>query len=112
MSAVETAGTGTGTGSAAGAAEGAAAHGARSSGPGMPVGAGPGEPLSESEARLMKELAHRFPSIDSAVAEMAALRARLTLPKGTVHVFSDIHGEDKKLRHVLSNAAGTLRPLV
>ena len=30
----------------------------------------------------------------------------------TVHVISDIHGEDKKLRHVINNASGTLRPLV
>ena len=36
----------------------------------------------------------------------------LTLPKGTIHVISDIHGEDKKLRHVINNASGTLRPLI
>lgn len=36
----------------------------------------------------------------------------LTLPKGTVHVISDIHGEDQKPRHVINNAYGTLRPLV
>ena len=36
----------------------------------------------------------------------------LTLPKGTIHVISDVHGEDKKLRHVINNASGTLRPLV
>ena len=34
------------------------------------------------------------------------------MPKGTIHVISDIHGEDKKLRHVINNASGTLRPLV
>ena len=46
------------------------------------------------------------------MAEIARLAAVLTLPKGTVHVISDIHGEDKKLRHVINNASGTLRPLV
>ena len=46
------------------------------------------------------------------MAEIARLSAVLTLPKGTVHVISDIHGEDKKLRHVINNASGTLRPLV
>ncbi len=36
----------------------------------------------------------------------------MSLPKGAIHVISDIHGEDKKLRHVINNASGTLRPLV
>ena len=43
---------------------------------------------------------------------MARLSAELTLPKGAVHVVSDVHGEDVKLRHVVNNASGTLRPLV
>jgi fructose-1,6-bisphosphatase-3 len=50
--------------------------------------------------------------MDSAVAEITRLVAVQTLPKGTIHVISDIHGEDKKLRHVINNASGTLRPLV
>jgi fructose-1,6-bisphosphatase-3 len=40
------------------------------------------------------------------------LRAKLSLPKGVVHVISDIHGEDAKLRHVINNASGALRQLV
>ena len=32
----------------------------------------------------------------------------LLLPKGTIHVISDIHGEDKKLRHVLSSRWNTV----
>src|SRR5213082_2084986 len=61
---------------------------------------------------LLRPLAVEFPNIDAAIAEIARLSAVLTLPKGTVHVISDIHGEDKKLRHVINNASGTLRPLV
>ena len=64
------------------------------------------------ELTLLRALAREFPNIDSALAEIARLSAVLTLPKGTVHVISDIHGEDKKLRHVINNASGTLRPLV
>jgi len=60
----------------------------------------------------LKGLSRQFPNIDAAIAESARLSAVLTLPKGTVHVISDIHGEDKKLRHVINNASGTLRPLV
>ena len=67
---------------------------------------------SPYELTLLRALARQFPNIDSALAEIARLSAVLTLPKGTVHVISDIHGEDKKLRHVINNASGTLRPLV
>ncbi len=67
---------------------------------------------SRYELTLLRALARQFPNIDSALAEIARLSAVLTLPKGTVHVISDIHGEDKKLRHVINNASGTLRPLV
>ncbi len=67
---------------------------------------------SRYELTLLRALAREFPNIDSALAEIARLSAVLTLPKGTVHVISDIHGEDKKLRHVINNASGTLRPLV
>lgn len=61
---------------------------------------------------LLRPLALEFPNIDSATAEISRLCAVLTLPKGTLHVISDIHGDDKKLRHVINNASGTLRSLL
>jgi fructose-1,6-bisphosphatase-3 len=64
------------------------------------------------ELATLEPLAREVPNIDSATGEIARLSAELTLPKGTIHVISDIHGEDKKLRHVINNASGTLRPLV
>jgi len=64
------------------------------------------------ELATLGALAREFPNIDAAVAEIARLSAILTLPKGTIHVISDIHGEDQKLRHVINNASGTLRPLL
>lgn len=67
---------------------------------------------SERELAPLRPLAARFPNIDAAMMEIARLSAIQTLPKGTVHVISDIHGEDQKLRHVINNASGTLRPLV
>ena len=66
----------------------------------------------ERELALLRPLSVRFPNVDAAMAEIARLSAVLTLPKGTVHVISDIHGEDQKLRHVINNASGSLRPLV
>lgn len=57
-------------------------------------------------------LAERYPTVSSAASEVAALRAKKELPKGVIHVISDIHGENQKLRHVINNASGRLRPLV
>lgn len=68
--------------------------------------------FSEDELALLRALAARYSSADAAVAEAAGLRAVLGLPMGTVHVLSDVHGEHAKLRHVINNASGSLRPLV
>ena len=68
--------------------------------------------LDPSELTLLRALAALYPTADLALAEAAALRASLALPKGTVHVVSDVHGEYKKLRHIINNASGSLRPLV
>ncbi len=60
----------------------------------------------------LRVLGARYPNIDATLAAIASLRATLTLPKGTVHVISDVHGEFVKLTHVINNASGSLRPLV
>src|SRR5262245_20424813 len=81
-----------------------------------PTSGGDASPLDRNardyELITLRALSGRFPDVDSAIAEIARLSAVLTLPKGTVHIISDIHGEVKKLRHVINNASGTLRPLV
>ncbi len=64
----------------------------------------------EPELAVLRPLGREFPTLDSAVAEIARLSAELTLPKPAVHVISDVHGDDVKLRHVINNASGTLRP--
>lgn len=64
------------------------------------------------ERAILRPLARQFPNLDAALAEAARLAAERTLPKGTVHVISDVHGDDVKLRHVINNASGTLRPTV
>src|SRR6516164_2674620 len=68
--------------------------------------------IRDSALATLEPLANEIPNIDSATSEIARLSAELTLPKGTIHVISDIHGEYKKLRHVINNASGTLRPMV
>lgn len=61
---------------------------------------------------ILELLANDYPNVDAAIAEVTRLSAVQTLPKSAVHIISDIHGEDKKLRHVINNASGTLRPIV
>ncbi len=58
----------------------------------------------------LSALAKRFPTTQAVLAEIANLEAILTLPKPTVHVVSDVHGEHVKFRHVVNNASGSLRP--
>lgn len=65
-----------------------------------------------SDDAYLHALARRFPNRDAALAELAHLESVLALPKGTVHVVSDVHGEDKKLSHIIRNASGGLRTLV
>jgi len=60
----------------------------------------------------LRALAYRFPDAGAALAEIAHLRAVLELPRGTIHVVSDVHGEFRKLEHILRNGSGSLRPLV
>jgi fructose-1,6-bisphosphatase-3 len=65
-----------------------------------------------AESTLLHALSRSYPTAETAIAELATLRAALSLPKGVVHVVSDVHGEYKKLRHIINNASGSLRALV
>ncbi len=60
----------------------------------------------------LRALRDQFPTAAAALAAIAGQRATLTLPKGTIHVISDVHGEYVKLKHIINNASGSLRPLV
>ena len=48
-------------------------------------------------------LAENFQSIDETTKEIINLEAILTLPKGTEHFLSDIHGEYEAFDHILRN---------
>lgn len=61
---------------------------------------------------LLEALAAQYRTADAAISEIASLRSGLSLPKGVIHIVSDVHGEYKKLRHVINNASGSLRSLV
>lgn len=74
----------------------------------MPSAAHP----ADSDLAALRALSKQFADEASATAEIARLTAELSLPKGAIHVMSDVHGEDVKMRHIINNASGTLRPLV
>lgn len=57
-------------------------------------------------------LARQFPTASSVMSEIALLQAKLTLPKRRIHIISDVHGDDRKLRHVVNNASGGLSMLI
>ncbi len=65
--------------------------------------------IGQVELRI---LASRYPNALAALARISALEAELALPAPTVHVVSDVHGEHEKLRQVINNASGSLRPFV
>src|SRR3954471_11952686 len=69
-------------------------------------------PLSDETLTALRPLARQFPTLDAALGEISRLNAELTLPIANVHVLSDVHGDDVKLRHVVNNASGMLRPLI
>lgn len=68
--------------------------------------------IDDGERFLLKTLAKRYPTVDTVLAELANLESVLTLPRPRVHIVSDVHGEHVKLRQVIANASGSLRPIV
>lgn len=59
--------------------------------------------------KYLKVLAKQYPNIASAATEIVNLKAILSLPKGTEHFITDIHGEYEQFRHILSNGSGAIQ---
>lgn len=65
--------------------------------------------MQELELKYLKSLANQFPTIALASTEIINLQAILSLPKGTEHFLTDIHGESEQFNHVLKNGSGSVR---
>ncbi|MCF0203331.1 MAG: fructose-bisphosphatase class III, partial [Bacteroidaceae bacterium] len=65
--------------------------------------------MIEDDTRYMQLLAHSFPTVAAASAEIINLSAILNLPKGTEHFLADLHGEHQAFMHVLKNASGNIK---
>ena len=60
----------------------------------------------------LKVLATQYPNIAAAATEIVNLKAILSLPKGTEHFMSDLHGEYEAFCHILNNCSGVIREKV
>lgn len=63
----------------------------------------------KDDQRYLELLAEKYPTVSAAATEIINLEAILSLPKGTEHFLSDIHGEANAFQHVLKNASGVIR---
>ena len=63
----------------------------------------------KGDKRYLELLADKFPTVSKAATEIINLEAILSLPKGTEHFLSDLHGESTAFTHVLKNASGQIR---
>ena len=66
----------------------------------------------EQDIRYLTLLSREFPSVQSACAEIIKLEAIRSLPKGTEHFMSDLHGENEAFVHILNSASGVIREKV
>ena len=64
------------------------------------------------DERYLRLLSEKFPNAQSVVTELINLRAILSLPKGTEHFVSDLHGESMAFIHMIKNASGVVRKKV
>ena len=62
--------------------------------------------MENGELRYLKSLAKQYPTVASAATEIINLQAILSLPKGTEHFITDIHGEYDQFRHIIKNGSG------
>ena len=62
-----------------------------------------------SELKYYRMLSEKWPTKKDAVSEIINLQAILSLPKGTEHFISDIHGEYEHFNHIMRTASGVIR---
>ena len=64
------------------------------------------------DERYLRLLSEKFPNAQAVVTELINLHAILSLPKGTEHFVSDLHGESMAFIHMIKNASGVVRKKV
>ena len=65
-----------------------------------------------TDEKYIRLLSEKFPNAQSVITELINLRAILSLPKGTEHFVSDLHGASMAFIHMIKNASGVVRKKV
>lgn len=65
--------------------------------------------MEKQDLRYLKSLSNQYPTVAAAATEIVNLQAILSLPKGTEHFITDIHGEYDQFLHVLKNGSGAIK---
>lgn len=65
--------------------------------------------MGDTEIRYLKSLAKQYPTIATAATEIINLKAILSLPKGTEHFITDVHGEYEQFQHIMRNGSGAVK---
>jgi len=68
--------------------------------------------ISAEQLKYLRLLAEQYPSVEALCTEITRIRAQLSLPKGTEHFMSDIHGEYEAFCHIMNNCSGVIREKV
>ncbi len=64
--------------------------------------------MGEFSLEYLTLLSEKYPNEAAVCSEIINLEAILTLPKGTEHFISDLHGEYGAVRHILNNCSGVI----
>jgi fructose-1,6-bisphosphatase-3 len=65
--------------------------------------------VDANQVHYLQRLAKQYPYIQAASTAIVDLAAQLSLPKGTEHFVTDIHGGYEAFRHVLRSGSGSIR---
>ena len=68
--------------------------------------------ISAADLKYLRLLGEQYPTIEALCAEITRISAKLSLPKGTEHFMSDIHGEYEAFCHIMNNCSGVVREKV
>ena len=65
-----------------------------------------------NDMKYLTLLSEKFPNANAVLTEIINLRSILSLPKGTEHFVSDLHGASSAFIHMIKNASGVVRKKV
>ncbi len=65
--------------------------------------------MEKVDLRYLKSLTNQYPTVAAAATGIGNQQAILSLPKGTEHFITDIHGEYDQFQHVIRNGSGAIK---